>query len=189
MRGRNCAAFCLGTVIVEVHARKPGQDCETVSRRSEHASRSSGSTRPLSLRNAQAAVIFLDTTFLIALVLERDSLHQRAHAWFGALNDRWLVTEYVLWEVVNGLSLPHNRPKAHATATEIRSSGDGELIPASEGLFDAGLQLHAQCTDKEWSLTDCISFHVMRQRGITRALTHDHHFEQAGFEALLRRDP
>src|SRR6266851_7667037 len=51
------------------------------------------------------------------------------------------------------------------------------------------LRLHAQRLDKEWSLTDCISFVVMERRGISRALAHDQHFEQAGFEALLRRDP
>jgi uncharacterized protein len=39
--------------------------------------------------------------------------------------------------------------------------------------------------DKEWSLTDCISFVVMKERGLTEALTADHHFEQAGFKALL----
>jgi len=43
--------------------------------------------------------------------------------------------------------------------------------------------------DKDWSLTDCISFELMRRRRLTRALAFDHHFEQAGFEALLRRDP
>jgi len=40
-----------------------------------------------------------------------------------------------------------------------------------------------------WSLTDCISFHVMRTGGITRALAYDIHFEQAGFEPLLRSGP
>jgi predicted nucleic acid-binding protein len=39
--------------------------------------------------------------------------------------------------------------------------------------------------DKAWSLTDCISFVVMNQHGLTEALTGDHHFEQAGFTALL----
>ena len=33
--------------------------------------------------------------------------------------------------------------------------------------------------DKEWSLTDCVSFHLMRERGLTRALAYDLHFEQA----------
>jgi predicted nucleic acid-binding protein len=40
--------------------------------------------------------------------------------------------------------------------------------------------------DKEWSLTDCISFVVMGERSLTEALTSDHHFEQAGFTALLK---
>ena len=40
--------------------------------------------------------------------------------------------------------------------------------------------------DKEWSLTDCTSFVVMQEEGLTDALTTDHHFEQAGFTVLLR---
>jgi predicted nucleic acid-binding protein len=55
--------------------------------------------------------------------------------------------------------------------------------------FTAGLQLHRERQDKDWSLTDCISFIVTRRREIQHALTYDHHFVQAGFEALLRRDP
>jgi predicted nucleic acid-binding protein len=51
------------------------------------------------------------------------------------------------------------------------------------------MQEHERAQDKEWSLTDCISFLLMRERGIHEALTHDHHFEQAGFVALLRSDP
>jgi len=49
-----------------------------------------------------------------------------------------------------------------------------------------GLELYARRPDKSWSLTDCISFVVMTDRGLTEALTGDHHFEQAGFRALLR---
>src|SRR5688500_2064737 len=50
---------------------------------------------------------------------------------------------------------------------------------ASLALLDAGVTLHALAADKEWSLTDRISFHVMRQRNLTRALAHDKHFVQA----------
>ncbi|MBL8850026.1 MAG: type II toxin-antitoxin system VapC family toxin [Planctomycetaceae bacterium] len=64
-----------------------------------------------------------------------------------------------------------------------------EVIWSSRWLFDQSLALHAARQDKRWSLTDCAAFVVMQQRGIRRALTYDRHFEQAGFEALLRRDP
>jgi predicted nucleic acid-binding protein len=60
------------------------------------------------------------------------------------------------------------------------------MVPASQELLDRGVTLYRQRPDKDWSLTDCISFVVMRERGITEALTADHHFEQAGFVALLR---
>jgi uncharacterized protein len=43
-----------------------------------------------------------------------------------------------------------------------------------------------QRPDKEWSLTDCISFAAMREENLTEALTGDRHFEQAGFRALLK---
>jgi predicted nucleic acid-binding protein len=134
-------------------------------------------------------MIFVDTGYLLALVRPHDSLHARAQAWAQAIAEPLLVTEHVIWETVNGLSMPLDRPKAHAIVAQLRSAPDCEIVPASPVLFDEGLQLHIQRPDKEWSLTDCISFIVMQRRGVSRALTPDHHFEQAGFEALLRRDP
>ena len=49
-----------------------------------------------------------------------------------------------------------------------------------------GIALYAERPDKDWSLTDCISFVVMREMDISEALTGDRHFEQAGFTVLLR---
>ncbi|MGD9855194.1 MAG: type II toxin-antitoxin system VapC family toxin [Planctomycetaceae bacterium] len=134
-------------------------------------------------------MILLDTAYLFALFNPQDQWHARAVAWTIALQEPSLVTEYVLWEVVNGLSQRRNRDRAHAVVEQIRCDEDCRLIPASSQLLSAGLDLHRNRPDKEWSLTDCISFVVMEQQGISRALTYDHHFEQAGFEALLRRDP
>lgn len=61
-----------------------------------------------------------------------------------------------------------------------------EIVPPTLALFDMGLALYADRPDKQWSLTDCISFVVMRQHGLSEALTGDHHFEQAGYRAMLR---
>ena len=59
-------------------------------------------------------------------------------------------------------------------------------MPASRRLFTRGLALYKERTDKEWSLTDCISFVIMRDLKLSAALTADRHFEQAGFMALLK---
>jgi predicted nucleic acid-binding protein len=59
------------------------------------------------------------------------------------------------------------------------------VVPASRALLEEGISLYSSRPDKDWSLTDCISFVVMRDEGIIQALTGDHHFEQAGFKALL----
>lgn len=134
-------------------------------------------------------MIFVDTGYLFALLNRRDQLHQRAVAWQKALAEPLVTTEYVLWELVNGLSDIRSRGKAHAALDDIRSTEEWSVIAASADLFERGIQLHYQRPDKEWSLTDCISFVAMRDRSIQRSLTADHHFEQAGLEALLQRDP
>lgn len=134
-------------------------------------------------------MIFLDTGYFVALFTLDDELHDRAVAWSSRLDEPGLVTEYVLWECVNTFSKPKDRASAHALIEYVQSDSRCELVHASPELFAAGLQLHRDRPDKEWSLTDCVSFRVMRERGITRALAYDIHFEQAGFEALLRKDP
>ncbi len=61
------------------------------------------------------------------------------------------------------------------------------LIEPDPALWRRGLALYRTRPDKACSLTDCISFIVMTDHGLTDALTGDHHFEQAGFRALLRQ--
>jgi predicted nucleic acid-binding protein len=68
----------------------------------------------------------------------------------------------------------------------LRSAEEIQIVPASAELFNRALVLFTSRPDKEWSLTDCTSFVVMQEHGMTEALTADHHFEQAGFVALLK---
>lgn len=134
-------------------------------------------------------MILLDSGFLIALAKPRDSLHARAKAWAAQIREPLVVTEYVLCETVDALSLPPDREKAHMLVAMLKARPRCPIITGSPALFDAGLKLHAARTDKKWSLTDCISFHVMQEMGINHALAYDLHFGQAGFDALMRRDP
>jgi uncharacterized protein len=134
-------------------------------------------------------MIFVDSGYLVALAQRRDSLHQRALVWAQRVKEPLLTTEYVFWEMFNALSAPVDRPKGGALFRDFESHPANELIPASRELFHAGLAMHFARRDKAWSLTDCISFALMSERGISRALAYEEHFEQAGFEAMLRRDP
>ena len=67
----------------------------------------------------------------------------------------------------------------------LSSSSQVTIVPASQELFDSGLKLYSERRDKDWTLTDCISFVVMNNRELTDALTGDQHFAQAGFNVLL----
>lgn len=134
-------------------------------------------------------MIFLDTAYLIALINPLDELHDRAKAWSVVVREPLVLTEQVLWETVNYFSRPVHRGTVHRMLDYVRSDSNYTIVSASADLLASGLKLHRERPDKSWSLTDCVSFVVMSDRGITRALTHDEHFQQAGFEAMLRCDP
>jgi uncharacterized protein len=130
--------------------------------------------------------IFADTFFYLALLVENDHAHPRAVAASETQRGRFVTTEWVLTEVADALCDPPHRRSFSALLALLRADPDTEIVPASGSLFNRGADLYASRPDKSWSLTGCISFVVMTERGITEALSGDHHFEQAGFRALLR---
>jgi predicted nucleic acid-binding protein len=134
-------------------------------------------------------VIFIDTSYLVALAIKNDALHDNACAWSKAASGPFVITEYVLLEFINRLSASTLRQRAHTLATSLCTNPAIRIIPSSAELFQQGLRLHADRPDKAWSLTDCTSFIVMESLKSSEALTFDQHFEQAGYVALLRRTP
>jgi|SRR5437868_14541387 len=130
--------------------------------------------------------VFADTSYYLALVNPIDRRHQRAVDLAENLLGRMFVTEYVLVELGSALSRGSDRAVYLELLERLRSDQATTLIPASEALFRQGVALFAKRPDKEWSLVDCISMVIMKQRRLKEALTTDHHFVQAGFRALLR---
>lgn len=63
-----------------------------------------------------------------------------------------------------------------------------EIYHVDRDLDSRAWDLLKERQDKEWSLVDCASFVLMNDRGVTDALSSDHHFEQAGFRVLLKED-
>jgi predicted nucleic acid-binding protein len=131
-------------------------------------------------------MIFVDTSFLLAILDPRDGLHSTARACAARAEGPMLITEHVLWEVLNFVSATPSRSKGEVLVNEVIKSAQFEVVFASRELFDRAFALFSRRPDKAWSLTDCVSFVVMGERGVTEALTGDRHFEQAGFRALTR---
>ena len=129
--------------------------------------------------------VFVDTVHLLALVNPRDQWRDMALSCAASVRGALVTTAAVLVEVADALSRPGHRNLASEMIAAIRGDPDFACVHVDEGVFERAVALYDERDDKGWSLTDCISFEVMRERGIERALTADHHFVQAGFRALL----
>ena len=133
-------------------------------------------------------VVFADTGYWVASLNPNDPLHEKAMATSRGLGKvRQLTTEMVLDELLAALSPLPVRELATRGVEAIRTNPNVEVVPQTSIQFRDAFGLYKRMVDKEWSLTDCASFEIMKARGITEALAHDQHFEQAGFIALLRR--
>lgn len=133
--------------------------------------------------------LFADTGYLVALANPEDFLHEKAKQFASSLDSARIVTsEMVLTEVLNyfserGTSL---RQAAIRLIERLRANPTASIVPQTSAQFQEAFFLYASRTDKSWSHTDCASFQIMEREGIAEALTHDRHFEQSGFRALLR---
>jgi uncharacterized protein len=130
--------------------------------------------------------VFADAWFYIALLDSRDAGHPKTIKICQDVSiTGFVTTHWVLMEVANMLAGTNARGQCADFMRELMSAPEISVIPASESLFTRGLSLFEERQDKAWSLTDCISFIVMSDEGLSEALTGDHHFEQAGFTALF----
>jgi predicted nucleic acid-binding protein len=130
-------------------------------------------------------VVFADAYYYLALVSRRATGHGPAATFSRSYRGHIVTTPWVLTEVGDALALPHRRQAFAALLGQLKADSKTTIVAATDELFNAGCDLYSQRPDKSWSLTDCISFVVMKQHGIMEALTADRHFEQAGFAVLL----
>jgi uncharacterized protein len=133
--------------------------------------------------------IFADTGYWVALLNPGDDLHQKAIHLAQTLQPAHIITsEVVLTEVLNDFSKrgEYLRDTASEFIRDLRSHPNTTIIPQSSQQFEQAFILYTQRKDKQWSHTDCVSFNIMGESDITEALAYDKHFEQAGFQSLMR---
>ncbi len=94
----------------------------------------------------------------------------------------------VLVELLNEFATrgPMLRAAAASLVNGLKANARTIVLPQSAEMFASAFALYAGRLDKDWGITDCASFIVMREHDMTSALTYDRDFEQAGFKALLR---
>ncbi|MBE9089049.1 type II toxin-antitoxin system VapC family toxin [Microcystis aeruginosa LEGE 11464] len=132
--------------------------------------------------------VFVDTAAWIALINVDDVFHEQAKRVKANLQQQkcqLITTDFVLLEVADALVSPKIRSQTIRFINHLNNLIGLQIIPLNKSLFDEGWKLYSQRLDKDWGLTDCISFVIMQQEVITLAFTSDRHFEQAGFTRLL----
>lgn len=92
-----------------------------------------------------------------------------------------MSTTYVFDETVTYLNSRGLHDSAVKVGERLLASPSVELVRVDEDLFRQAFNLLRERPDKRYSLTDCVSFVVMRERGISVAFAFDRHFSQEGF--------
>ena len=130
--------------------------------------------------------VFADTFYLLALVSPKDRAHQKALDFSAAYDGPIVTSTWILMEVGDALCRAPDRATFLKLLDNLANDANATVVPATQEAFEKAKVLFAARPDKDWSMTDCTSFVLMQERGVTDAITGDKHFVQAGFRALLR---
>ncbi len=125
--------------------------------------------------------IFADSFYWIALLNIEEDAHAQARGLAGRFRGRIVTSQAVLIEVMDALCSPPYRAVAHRFWRTVREDPGVVVVRFDDAMLDRAAAMFQTRSDKRWSLTDCLSFAIMADRGIEEALTMDHHFRQAGF--------
>ncbi|MEH2387438.1 MAG: VapC toxin family PIN domain ribonuclease [Nostoc sp.] len=130
--------------------------------------------------------MLLNTSGLLCLHYQTELLHTEAIAAYKRATIR-LTHSYIIAEYV-ALATARRFPRSSVLAfvVDLLDNIDIKTVWVDEPLHRRAVDLLMERKDKTYSLCDALSFVLMRQRGITEALSTDRHFEQEGFIPLLQ---
>lgn len=131
-------------------------------------------------------VVFADTYYYLAWANPHDAGHAAARQFAMGYRGTLVTTSAVLLELGDALCRGANRLSFLSLVRDILEDSNTTFVYFDSSVLTRAIELYRSRLDKDWSLTDCVSFAVMAEFGLTEALTADHHFEQAGFRALLK---
>ncbi len=139
-----------------------------------------------------ARVIYVDSSYLIALLDSSDESFEVAHRLrLRFLEDQQLIL-VTARDALNEL-LAHFSRSGSATRRQIarfvrRALADPKyrVKIVDRGLYNDALDLYESRHDKRYSMVDCVGMTIMRRDGINEVVTTDRDFIQEGFINLMR---
>ena len=133
-------------------------------------------------------VVYADAAYYVALLARRDRLHVQATAIDQTdASLRFVTCDAIFLELLAYTSGKGaaSRRLGVALVDAVRADERVTIVYQNPALFDEALALYRKRPDKGYSLVDCLSMVICRDRGIAEVLTHDHHFAQEGLTILL----
>ena len=125
------------------------------------------------------------------MTYKTDQRHENAHAAsrelstggpYRVITSEMVFTEFFVYASGKGREA---RGMAVAVLRDTRRDPNVTIHIQTGDLFESALLKYKQANDKKWSLTDCASFVLMEEYGITEAFANDKHFAQDGFKTLF----
>ena len=131
---------------------------------------------------------FIDTSGFYSLLVQNDPYHDSAQDWLNKvcnLKERIWTSDYVLDETATLLKFRKMAYLCNPFFSLVEASRALSVLYVDSNLFAKSKDYFIKHQDQKYSFTDCTSFVVMQENRIKDALTHDHHFRQAGFSIVL----
>ncbi|MDF1556545.1 MAG: PIN domain-containing protein [Deferrisomatales bacterium] len=128
--------------------------------------------------------VFVDTSAWYEFADQRAAAHEVVSALIDEHRGRMITSTFVLAELTALVVARFDHRLAVTVDDSIRGSSDVELLHPVAAEEEEAWDLFRARPDKSYSLTDCLSFVIMRRTGVDTALSADQHFKQEGFQTL-----
>jgi uncharacterized protein len=131
--------------------------------------------------------VFIDSNAWIAVLNTNDVRHEQAGKLYRELlkdHASFVTTSLILSETQIFLRRRIGYDVAMNFLTSVNESARIKVVFPDLSIERQAKQILRQFSDQDFSLTDAISFIVMKEMGILQAFTYDDHFITAGFELL-----
>lgn len=133
--------------------------------------------------------VFVDSFTWIAVINKSDNYHEVSLKTMEELLNKHvklITTNYVVVETINALSKVEFRKAVIEFIDKLEKSPSVKIVKITDEIYNSAWTFYQQRMDKDWGITDCTSFEVMRMFNIKKAFTNDKHFKQAGYSSMVK---